>query len=180
MTGLPYRAARGSIETGDLIFFDGPGLPFDPLGFLVRRFTGSPTHTGIAVWSYNRLYIMETWLRTEQNLFSWRVEHTRSAVCVCAVISPTPTRHRAAYNMAGWLGQPYDYLGLVGFGLSILLRREINLSPDPNRLFCSEAVSIAYDRAGVDLVDKPDWLVSPHDLRYSPKVIWKFDVKGMG
>ena len=171
-----YRSSRQFIETGDLVFFDGP----DILGRAVRLVTGPPTHVGLAAWAYDRLYIMEMWFRAEQNLFSWRIDYTRAAVSVYTVLCPPEIRKKAVYILSGWLGQPYDYLGLVGFGLSLLLHREVNLSRNPERLFCSEAVDMAYGIAGIQLTDKPPHLVSTHDLASSLRVMKKFDIKGRG
>lgn len=65
-------------------------------------------------------------------------------------------------------GEGYDYLGLVGIGYSLFLKKQENPWDAKSKRWCSELVADAYISAGLDLSDLNDrdtWLVSPQDLQ---------------
>lgn len=70
------------------------------------------------------------------------------------------------YAMAGELGKPYDFRGVLGF----VSRRAQAQSQD--RWFCSELVFHAYRQAGIDLLSRiPAFKVTPGLLSYSPMLV---------
>ena len=65
------------------------------------------------------------------------------------------------------LGKSYDYLGIFGFILYTTEEKRKRRS----KWFCSELVTAAFKKAGVNLLDRVDvWKVSPTILSYSTKL----------
>ena len=67
------------------------------------------------------------------------------------------------------LGKPYGFLDILVLGLRIIglkflggkLLQKLCMRQG---IICSEYVAICYQRAGIDLVNKPEYLVTPGDL----------------
>ena len=112
-----YEKTRHLIHDGDLIAVRGTGL----LAKLTSRVTKSPyTHTGIAVWLDDRLFMAE--LNSGRN-------HLTALSCVddFDVYAPPAGLDRATIRQAifDWLADPIDYgfIAFVAIGIECMLER---------------------------------------------------------
>jgi len=77
-------------------------------------------------------------------------------------------RESIVKNARSFIGRPYDFFTIALLALRIL-GLKLNLPiftylAKKDGFICSELVAEAYDKAGVSLLDKPDYLVVPGDL----------------
>jgi len=77
-------------------------------------------------------------------------------------------RENIAKIATSFVGQPYDFFTILVLALRILgLKLNLPLFTylaKKDGFICSELVAEAYDKAGITLLDKPDYLVVPGDL----------------
>lgn len=88
---------------------------------------------------------------------------------IVKIVEPSFPLDEGARKAAAWLGESYDYLGLVGSAVVILgrwLRRKWRNPLDaPRSMFCSEAVVFVLQADGYPGADKLDpSATSPQDL----------------
>jgi len=77
-------------------------------------------------------------------------------------------REHIAKNALSFVGRPYDFFTIALLALRIL-GLKLNLPmftylSKKDGFICSELVAEAYDKAGVALLNKPDYLIVPGDL----------------
>ena len=63
----------------------------------------------------------------------------------------------------GKVGAKYDFLGIVGFLLKIVLGLRFNPLASDERLFCSEFIARAFGKAHIQLTPNAPQLTSPED-----------------
>jgi uncharacterized protein YycO len=77
-------------------------------------------------------------------------------------------REHIAKNALSFVGRPYDFFTIALLALRILgLKLNLPLFTylaKKDGFICSELVAEAYDKAGVALLNKPDYLIVPGDL----------------
>jgi uncharacterized protein YycO len=77
-------------------------------------------------------------------------------------------RENIAKIATSFVGRPYDFFTILVLALRILgLKLNLPLFTylaKKDGFICSELVAEAYDKAGITLLDKPDYLVVPGDL----------------
>jgi hypothetical protein len=169
---LDYGEARSQIRTGDVFLFQGTAL----LSRFIRWGSDSPySHAGIALWSHDRLMVVQAELRGVEVLpasqavirYDGQVDWWQPTEAVRERL-----REAALVNAAiDELGKPFAVWPLVAL-VARMFRREDWGNPDPGRdepdYFCSQLVSRCYRKGGVDLVpDKADHDTSPGDLSRS-------------
>ena len=86
---------------------------------------------------------------------------------------------RYRYTLADWqkqkinryalgkVGAKYDFLGIVGFLLKIVLGLRFNPLASDEKLFCSEFIARAFGKAHIQLTPNAPQLTSPEDLYQS-------------
>ena len=86
---------------------------------------------------------------------------------------------RYKYTLANWqrnmisrwalgrIGVKYDFLGIAGFLLKIVLGLRFNPLASDEKFFCSEFIARAFARANIQLTPNPPQLTSPEDLYQS-------------
>jgi len=80
----------------------------------------------------------------------------------------TPSQKKRINRYAiGRVGIKYDFLGIAGFLVKIILGLRFNPLADDERLFCSEFVARAFQQAHVALTPNPPKITSPEDLAKS-------------
>jgi hypothetical protein len=169
---LKYGEARKLIHTGDVFLFQGTTL----VSRFIRWGSDSPySHAGIALWSLERLMVVQAATRGVEVLPAshavmrydgqvdwWQpTEATREQLKLPVLVN----------SAIDELGKPFAVLPLLAL-VARMFRREEWRNPDPQGkepdYFCSQLVSRCYRRGGVDLVpDKADHDTSPGDLARS-------------
>lgn len=166
---LGYADARPSIQTGDVLLFQGVSA----LSRFIRWGSQSAySHAGLAVWWNERLMVVQSAGRgvevlpasTAVDRYDGQVDWWQPAEGI-----------RAPLNLAKLVDAAFDELGKP-FGvlpLLALVARAFRGKDRGNRdarradpsYFCSQLVSRCYRKAGVDLVaEKADADTSPGDL----------------
>ncbi len=163
-----YDEARGRIENGDVLLFQGTGW----LSRLIRWGSKSPySHAGLALWWNNRLMVIQSAARgvevlparTAVQKYDGQVDWWQPDPATRAELKVDILIH-AAFDQ---LGKPFAVWPLIAL-MARMLRGEELGNPDSRRMpnyFCSQLVSKCYRRAGIDLVkEKADHDTSPGDL----------------
>jgi Permuted papain-like amidase enzyme, YaeF/YiiX, C92 family len=68
-------------------------------------------------------------------------------------------------------GTKYDFLGIAGFLVKIILKLWFNPLADDQRLFCSDYIARAYQKAHIALTPNPPKITSPEDLAKSEALV---------
>jgi hypothetical protein len=176
-----YRHARDAIWNGDVLMFRGTGLT----DALVRIGTHSPyTHAAIAFRSgheppfavpgseVDRVWMVEAvGSGVQERPLSHELQEYPGVVELWRLRAPLRARlsvHRVVRVARRCVGHGYGYLLLVGFVLDWLTLGLLHLrsrSRSRRELFCSQLVSLAYRRGGVDLCPQyGDAGTAPGDL----------------
>lgn len=140
-----YDKKRHLIKDGDLIAVRGTSL----LAKLTRRVTNSPyTHTGIAVWLDDRLFMAE--LNSGRN-------HLTALSCVkdFDVFAPPAGIPRSVIRTAAldWLADPIDYgfVSFVAIGIECMLDRHTLFDNWRSIIVCSGGSVQIYEMAAAFL-----------------------------
>ena len=182
-----YALVCRKVWSGDVLLFHGRGPAACLIGMAGR---GGPTHTGLAVWSHEVLLCAEmVWSGGRAVCLSHLVRRYPGAIHVYRLAGCSETnlryaeRFEACAAMLGFTGLPYgyaDFCRVAALHVPILRRfvraeRSGANGERPHRAFCSQAVSAAYRKAGIDLrPDLVDRLTEPRHLVDSEMLEYQF------
>ena len=173
---LGYAQARPSIQTGDVLLFQGTTW----LSRFIRWGSRSTySHAGIAVWWEERLMVIQSANRGCEVLpASTAVDRYDGQVDWWQPDDGTRAEldlHLLVDGALEELGKPFAVLPLVAL-VARMFRGRDEGNPDdgggPPSYFCSQLVSRCYRKAGVDLVPRrADADTSPGDLARSGRLL---------
>jgi hypothetical protein len=155
---MNYEQARNQIQDGDLIAVRGNHL----VDKLTRLVTGSSyTHTGVAVWLDDRLFMAD--INSGRN-------HLTALSCVAEFDVCEPPagleRPKIRASALAWLATPIDYgiLAFVGIGIRCLLQRALKV-----RLVLHWRRIIVCSGGSVQIYENAGWpehsrMISPGEL----------------
>ncbi len=172
---LNYDVIRPQVRTGDILLFRGKG----PTSRIIQWGSKSPySHAGIAARWGNRLMVFQSARRGVEVLpASTVVDKYEGQVDWWSVRSELREHVREHELMSACieaLGTPFSSFGIIRLMWLMLIRRfrgHKDTDRAPEQMFCSWYVSLAFRRAGLDLVDvSSDDCTSPGDIANSKAV----------
>lgn len=160
---IPYAEARSSIQTGDILLFEGTSL----FGRLIRWATKSPyCHVALARWDTGRLMVY-------QSMEGHGVETVPASIMVpsqvvCVLRCPVALEPSLWAEALDTLGSPYSWASILGIAWRILLGRfgfkADRLADHKGQFICSEYVAACLEAGGYRIPWDGLGFIAPSDF----------------
>jgi hypothetical protein len=179
LTMRPLALVEDDILNGDLLLFRGHGLIAQAIQWGGRS---EYSHAAMACWWMDQLFCLEVreWVGGRAVTLASQVERYPGCIDVYRADHPEYIRSTATDKMKSFAGCDYGYLAVLAAALTHLpfVRKWASRSKEAAEQwnsppYCSQAIAIAAERAGVDPVPNlDDRLTEPGDLARSS--LWDY------